>query len=140
MSKNENILRIPSTKENIAQVEKWIDDLSARYDLGVEIYGRLTLALIEAVNNAISHGNKLDINKLVTIEHSINDSEIEFIITDCGDGFNFNDTTDPTLPENVKNSNGRGIFLMKNLADEVEFLENGSVVKLKFSLDVSNIL
>ncbi len=135
MSKIENILVLPSEMENIVQVERLIDDLSAKYNLNAEIYGKLSVALIEAVNNAILHGNRLDANKNVTVKYVIDESELEFFISDCGDGFDFTHTPDPTLPENLEKTHGRGIFLMSHLADEIEFLDKGTVVRLKFLLN-----
>ncbi len=134
MSKIEDILVLPSEMENIAQVEKLIDDLSAKYGLDAEIYGKLSVALIEAVNNAILHGNRLDADKKVTVKYVLDKSEIEFTISDCGEGFDFMNTPDPTLPENLEKTHGRGIFLMSHLADEIEFLDKGTVVRLKFML------
>jgi serine/threonine-protein kinase RsbW len=53
-------------------------------------------------------------------------------VKDEGNGFCFNELPDPTAPENLLKDSGRGVFLMKNLADEVEFLNTGSVVNLYF--------
>jgi serine/threonine-protein kinase RsbW len=53
-------------------------------------------------------------------------------VKDEGPGFNYNDLPDPTNPENLEKPNGRGVFLMRNLADNVYFEENGSKVILEF--------
>jgi len=55
-----------------------------------------------------------------------------FIVKDEGVGFDFNNVPDPTLPENLEKLRGRGVFLMKALADEIEFEENGTIIKLNF--------
>ena len=120
--------------KNINLVERLIDDLSEKHDLHDDVYGKLLLSVVEAVNNAIVHGNKMDIEKDVVLEYSIDDSKIDFIITDMGDGFDYNNIPDPTKPENIEKTHGRGIFLMNHLADEIEFTKNGSVVKLSFDL------
>ena len=119
---------------NINLVEKLIDDLSDKYDLHDEVYGKLLLSVVEAVNNAIVHGNKMDVEKDVVLEYSIDDAKIDFVITDNGEGFDYNNIPDPTKPENIEKTHGRGIFLMNHLADEIEFLKNGSIVKLSFDL------
>ena len=116
--------------KNINLVERLIDDLSDEYNLQDDIYGKLLLSVVEAVNNAIVHGNKMDFDKDVVLEYSIDDTKIDFIITDKGDGFDFNNIPDPTKPENIEKTHGRGIFLMNHLADEIEFTKNGSIVKL----------
>ncbi|TAJ11240.1 ATP-binding protein [Marinilabiliaceae bacterium JC017] len=123
-----------SNTKNINLVEKLIDDLSTKYNLHSDIYGKLLLAIVEGVNNAIVHGNKLDDSKDVIVEYSIDKEKIEFYIKDMGDGFDFSNIPDPTKPENIEKTHGRGIFLMNHLADEIEFLENGSNVKLVFIL------
>jgi serine/threonine-protein kinase RsbW len=118
--------------KNINLVERLIDDLLKKYDLKDDVYGKLLLSVVEAVNNAIVHGNKMDIEKDVILEYEIDDSKIDFVITDMGEGFDYNNIPDPTKPENIEKTHGRGIFLMNHLADEIEFQNNGSVVKLSF--------
>ncbi len=125
---------IESDIKNISLIEKLIDDISNQYGLHSDIYGKLLLAIVEGVNNAIVHGNKLDAAKKVQLEYQIKEKSIEFIITDEGPGFDLNNIPDPTLPENIEKTHGRGIFLMNHLADIIEFEDNGSKVKLTFNL------
>ncbi len=125
---------IESDTKNISLVEKLIDDISNQYNIHADVYGKLLLAIVEGVNNAIVHGNKLDISKKVQVEYLINDTTVQFTIIDEGKGFNFNDIPDPTLPENIEKTHGRGIFLMNHLADKIEFENNGSKVILSFNL------
>lgn len=120
--------------KNINLVERLIDDLSDQYNLQDDIYGKLLLSVVEAVNNAIVHGNKMDFEKDVVLEYSIDEAKIDFIITDKGEGFDYNNIPDPTKPENVEKTHGRGIFLMNHLADEIEFTKNGSIVKLSYDI------
>lgn len=134
MTKVEKKLVLPSELENIVQVENLIDSLSANHNLSAEVYGKLSVALIEAVNNAILHGNRLDATKNVAVEYEVDETEIVFTISDEGEGFDFTHIPDPTLPENLEKTHGRGIFLMNHLADEIEFAERGTIVKLKFFL------
>ncbi len=125
---------IESDIKNISLIEKLIDDISSQYELHSDVYGKLLLAVVEGVNNAIVHGNKLNLDKKVELEYHISEDSAEFIITDEGEGFDYNDVPDPTLPENVEKTHGRGIFLMNHLADDIEFENNGSKVKLSFDL------
>ncbi len=120
--------------KNINLVERLIDELSEKHDLHDDVYGKLLLSVVEAVNNAIVHGNKMDIDKDVVLEYSIDEAKIDFIITDMGEGFDYSNIPDPTKPENIEKTHGRGIFLMNHLADEIEFTKNGSIVKLSFDL------
>jgi serine/threonine-protein kinase RsbW len=129
-----NKMVFKSEIRNINLVERLIDDISAKYELHSDIYGKLLLAVVEGVNNAIVHGNKLEKDKDVVLQYEISDKDIQFIIGDNGTGFNYHNLPDPTQPENLEKSHGRGIFLMKHLADEVEFNEKGNEVKIFFNL------
>ncbi len=134
MTKSEKLLIFPSELENISRVEKLIDDISSSHNLSSEIYGKISVAIIEAVNNAILHGNQLDNSKKVKIDYNIDDKAICFMIEDEGKGFDFSSIPDPTLPENLEKTHGRGIFLMNHLADDIAFNENGALVEMKFRL------
>lgn len=97
-----------------------------------DIYGNIMIAVTEAVNNAIKHGNKSDSKRNVALTLSLEDSLIKFRVMDEGAGFDYHNLPDPTAPENIEKPGGRGIFLMKHLSDEVEFLDGGRVVELSF--------
>jgi serine/threonine-protein kinase RsbW len=90
---------------------------------------------LEAVNNSIVHGNKFDINKTVDVSVQISPSEIHIYVKDQGVGFNYEDVPDPTKPENLENVSGRGVFLMKNLADNIFFENKGSHIELVFNIN-----
>lgn len=124
--------------KNINLVEKLIDDISADYNISSDVYGKILLGVVEGVNNAIVHGNQLDKNKDVILEYQIGSDTIDFIIKDQGKGFEYEKVPDPTKPENLEKSHGRGIFLMNHLADEIEFEDNGSKVKLIFNTQIGS--
>lgn len=126
-------LRFPSVPENIALVERLIDDLRSAGNFQEECYGDVLIAMTEAVNNAIVHGNKMDITKQVLVEYEIQENDLFFRIHDEGPGFDYENIPDPTAPENIEKPNGRGVFLMRSLADECEFLEDGRIVELRFA-------
>lgn len=127
-------LIIQSEVAYISLVERLIDDISAKYQLHDDVYGKILLAVVEGVNNAIVHGNKLDSLKFVSIQYIVNEEFIEFIITDEGQGFDINTIPDPTKPENIEKTHGRGVFLMNHLADEIQFMDGGNKVSMKFNL------
>jgi serine/threonine-protein kinase RsbW len=128
-------IQIPSISENIRMIESFIDNAKERFELDDDIYGNIMIAVTEAVNNAIKHGNAGDKTKNVQLSLSLNDSLLKFIIRDEGRGFDFQNLPDPTAPENLEKIGGRGIFLMKHLSDQVEFRENGRVVELSFYMN-----
>ncbi len=90
------------------------------------------IAVTESVSNAIKQGNQNDINKNVSLSLTLHDNLIKFVVEDEGSGFSYYNLPDPTAPENIDKPGGRGIFLMRNLSDEVVFKENGRVVELSF--------
>ena len=129
-----NKISLASESSSLLILEDWINALCELYKVSVEQYGNVLIALTEAANNAIIHGNKNSSDKKTEIEYNIQDNTIAFTITDEGSGFDYNDLPDPTSPENIEKPQGRGIFLMNHLADEVSFIDPGNVVELKFSL------
>jgi serine/threonine-protein kinase RsbW len=128
-------IEIPSLLDNIRMIESFIDNAKEEYQLDDGIYGNIMIAVTESVNNAIRHGNKLDPNKNVKLALSLNESQITFLIEDEGPGFDYNNLPDPTAPENIEKPGGRGIFLMRHLADEVNFREQGKIVELCFYMN-----
>ena len=130
-------LELPSKIESISEIENFIDNLCEQRAIGEDEYGNILIALTEAINNAITHGNQFDANKKVNLEMESTHNQICFTVSDEGNGFDFNQIPDPTLPENITKTNGRGVFLMKSLADEVLFEENGSKTTLKFTVSAN---
>ncbi len=125
-------IQIPSLTENIRIIESFIDNARDQYNFTDDIYGNIMIAVTESVNNAIVHGNKLDKNKNVHLSLDLDDSQVKFTVEDEGAGFNYEQLPDPTAPENLEKPGGRGIFLMKNLCDEVTFHDDGKKVELCF--------
>ncbi len=130
----EKELNIVSKVESLREVEKLVDEVSSKCKLSSEKYGNVLIATLEAANNAILHGNKLDENKDVNIIFDWTKNVLNLTVTDQGKGFDFKNIPDPTCPDNVEKVNGRGVFLMEKLSDEIDFVENGRIVKLKFKL------
>jgi serine/threonine-protein kinase RsbW len=130
----ERVLNITSRIESLREVEKMVDEISTACSMSSEVYGNVLIATLEAANNAILHGNKLDENKDVNLSFTWDESQLELVVTDQGKGFNYKDIPDPTEPGNVEKVNGRGVFLMEKLSDDINFMENGSKVTLTFNL------
>jgi serine/threonine-protein kinase RsbW len=112
-----------------------IEDVCDLFEVGEDNFGNILIAVTEAVNNAIQHGNKLDPAKDIQISFKSNNKEICFKVQDEGNGFDYTRIPDPTAPENIEKPHGRGIFLMNSLADKVEFADNGKTVTLSFNLN-----
>jgi serine/threonine-protein kinase RsbW len=130
-------IELSSQLESLTQLEIFVDNICERYDVSEDNYGNILIALTEAVNNAITHGNQLNPQKIVSLIMGTTENEVMFTVKDEGNGFDYNNVPDPTLPENLNKLNGRGIFLIKSLADDVIFERKGSVIKIKFSISAN---
>lgn len=97
-----------------------------------DFYAKVLIALTEAVNNAVLHGNKNDITKKIDIKFSKSGSYYIYKVSDEGEGFDYTYLPNPTDPDNITKFNGRGVFIMKNLADDLSFEDGGKTVVLKF--------
>ena len=126
---------IPALSENIRMIESFIDNAKEKFHLDDDIYGNIMIAVTEAVNNAIKHGNNSDASKNVSLSLNLEDTLIKFLIEDEGKGFDYHTLPDPTSPENLEKPGGRGIFLMRHLSDEVKFRDSGRIVELSFYIN-----
>lgn len=133
----EKSIRIESKLSNLSIVENAIDSITRDAGINKENYGKILVSVMEAVNNAIVHGNKYDESKWVSILLSLENNLLLVTIEDQGAGFKPSEVPDPTEPENRENVNGRGVFLMKSLADELEFNKKGNKVIMKFKRIIS---
>jgi serine/threonine-protein kinase RsbW len=127
-------LSISSKTENMVLVEKMVEDVCRIFNISEDHYGNILVALTEAVNNAIFHGNQSDPLKKIDIAYTTEGKALLFTIKDDGPGFDFSNLPDPTNPENIEKPNGRGVFLMRHLADDVLFEDRGSKAILKFNV------
>lgn len=128
------MLEIQSKPDSLSAVERMIEDVRDNYQVSEDTFGNMLVALTEAVTNAMYHGNKSDPEKKVRIQYGCVHNTLTFTIADEGKGFDFYNLPDPTAPENLEKECGRGIFLMKNLADQLIFSDGGRVVELNFKL------
>ena len=129
------MLRLSSDPKNVECIEPFVEKLMERYKISPDKYGNILISLTEAVTNAIKHGNGSDENKTVQVSLAeVNQKTISFHVSDEGKGFDFESVPDPTLPENLLKIGGRGVFLMRQLCDNVFFHNNGSTVEIQFNL------
>ncbi len=128
----EKEILIESCSNAVLEVESFIDEFRQKNHIDDEIFGNILVAVTEAVNNAIIHGNKLDKSKTVRLIIRKRKNIVTCNIKDEGKGFDYNNLPDPTSPENRENIGGRGVFLMKHLADLVVFSNDGSNVEIQF--------
>lgn len=128
-------IAIPSLIENITIIESFIDNAREKFHINDDIYGNIMISVTECVSNAITHGNREDKKKTVRLELRFLDDQIKFIIEDEGEGYDYQHLNDPTSPENLEKSGGRGVFIMKHLCDEIQFENQGSRIILTFYMN-----
>ncbi len=126
---------VKSNTALIPEATDFVFDILSSVSLSEEVLNNLSLAISEALANAMVHGNKLDPNKNVVITVDIFDKKIELSIKDSGQGFKPEEVPDPTKPENILRDSGRGIFIMQSFVDDLyySFSEEGTELKLVIS-------
>lgn len=129
-------IRINARLEELVKVEGIIEDLHADGKLPDESFGNAMVIATEATLNAIHHGSSNDPDKLIDVIIELEGTQIIVEVSDSGKGFDFNNLPDPTDPANIEKGSGRGIFIMKNLSDELEFLNDGATIRATIDLKV----
>jgi len=128
-------LNIPSGKEYIYKVEQFIEAICDELNISNNYFGNISIGVLEAIENAIVHGNKNDSSREVKIKFEFRPGKLIFRIADQGKGFDYQNVTDPTeVEEDELKEAGRGLFVMRLLADNVEYNERGNEVKLTYEI------
>lgn len=113
-------------------MEKTIEDVIIEVGITHLNYGKILVSTLEAVNNAILHGNNGIPEKMVDIRIDCTGNDLTIEVSDEGTGFQPENIPDPTSPENIEAQNGRGVFLMSRLADSIKYNDRGNTVTLTF--------
>lgn len=125
---------LSSDLESLNQVESIIAQLQTQIGFSDDVAGNVMMALHEAVTNAIIHGNKLDPAKQVSIEVRLEPKQFLITVGDQGPGFDPDSLPDPLDEANLLKSGGRGVFLIRQFADEVRFNDSGNQITLCYHL------
>lgn len=127
-------LRIPATLEELQYVYGWAEEQLSLVELEDQKRFDIMLALSEAVTNAIRHGSAPKQNATVDIEVEVTTTLVRLSIRDTGTGFDPESLPDPTKAENLYIPNGRGVYLIRTLADDVTFdsSSDGTTVSVIF--------
>ncbi|MBN2119735.1 MAG: ATP-binding protein [Candidatus Omnitrophica bacterium] len=122
--------KVPSRLEIIPEFISSLAEKIKPLGISSEQFFNIRLSLEEALVNAIKYGNKMDPQLFVDVVVESQGDKLIIIVKDKGQGFDFDNVLDPTKVENLEKTSGRGIFLIKNLMDEVEFSDGGSQIKM----------
>jgi serine/threonine-protein kinase RsbW len=132
-------LILDSTMAGMSAVEKFVEEICDTYYIFNSYYGNILLAVEEAFNNAVIHGNKKDKDKKVILSFRSVDNGLVFTIEDEGKGFNYHSVPNPLdVEESLLGSTGKGIFLISSVADKVEYNERGNRVSITFNISSLN--
>ena len=134
MTRTDIMIELSSDPRSVSQVEVLVNRIAEKYHLDKGVYGNLLISLTEAVNNAIIHGNRRDRTKKVRIGFVKQRKGLVVQVSDQGPGFDPHNLPDPTAPENIACCGGRGVFLMRELADECHFHDGGKTVEMSFKI------
>jgi serine/threonine-protein kinase RsbW len=127
--------RLRSDKSSLGLVEPILENLRQILSIKDENFYNVMIAVTEAVNNAINHGNKLNPLKKVDFIVRADNQFIYILVKDEGVGFNPDNVADCLEPENLLKSSGRGIFIIRELMDDVKILSNetGTTLEMYYS-------
>jgi len=135
MSKSKGFeLSIRSTPDNIRLIEPFVREVQQMFMFNEDVFFNVLLVLTEAVNNSILHGNGADPKKYVTITLRPTKGALRFEVCDEGQGFDPSTIPDPTKPDRLQDPNGRGVFLMRQLSDKLNYSKCGRRVKIDFAI------
>jgi len=115
-------------------LEGYIQQVVEGHQLDENLYPNMLISLTEAVTNAMIHGNRYDDRKNIVVTCRRKNGHIHIFISDEGTGFDPCQLPDPTCEELLEAEGGRGVFLMKQLTDEVHFLDRGRTVQLMWKV------
>jgi serine/threonine-protein kinase RsbW len=111
--------RLDATRQSIDSAENAVIDFSRRAGLTRAGAIRLGLAVREIFTNAVVHGNRYDASKKVLLEVCRSATHIAVVVSDEGRGFDIGSVPDPLTPDGLLRASGRGLFLARNLVDEL---------------------
>jgi len=132
-------IQIGSSLTELYKIEAFVETISDVYNINSNYYSTILLSLDEAVRNAIEHGNGFDSTKKVSVSFESAKGELVFNVQDQGSGFNLSNIPDLTNPENeLSDTIGKGLFLMKQLSDDLTINDSGNKVSLHFKISSIN--
>jgi serine/threonine-protein kinase RsbW len=133
IKKKNSQITIPSSLDHLPKVDEYVEGKLRKLGVDEDRLADIAVSVTEAVTNAVLHGNKNDLRKKVRIGLKADSSRVEITVEDEGNGFNPESIQSPIEDGNLLKEAGRGIFILKSLMDEVDFIvlpQKGTVVKM----------
>ena len=128
-------LSLKSKPESISAVERFVEEICDYYNINDTYFGNILIALTEAFQNALEHGNKNDPSKVISVIFESKPKGLSFTVKDEGQGFDPESVPDP-LDLEISNDTqkGRGIFLMRSLSDKMIVTDDGRSIEMFFRI------
>jgi len=130
-------LTIDSNVNDLYLVQQLIEEVCDEFNINNTYFGNISVAVMEAVKNAIVHGNKSKADKQVAVLFTKDNAAYIFVVKDMGNGFDYKNLPDPTDIDN-HTFTGTGIFLIRSLSDKVEFKNKGNTIEISFFMKSIN--
>jgi serine/threonine-protein kinase RsbW len=125
------VLEMPSDLAFLEPVTNYLTNrLNVIWSISADRSISVSIALQEALVNAVKHGNHHNPAKRVRITADISDEEARFVVEDEGEGFEKDNPPDPLTPANLYKSSGRGVLLIKSIMDKAEYNQRGNIVTM----------
>ncbi len=131
-------LKVKSVISEVHKLEKFVEELCDEYNINNSYFGNILLSLTEAFENAIFHGNGSDASKIVSISFESRPKGLLFQVQDEGKGFDYQNVPDATDVEGNPDKKGSGLFMIRALADEVNFIDKGRCIQILFYISSIN--
>ena len=132
MKKEHKTLRLKSVPESMRQLEILVEEVCDANNLNHTYLGCISVSTAEAFQNALTHGNQNDPDKIILVDYQKTATGVSFTITDQGDGFDHQSIPDVKDDGKEKTFPGRGLFLIKSLSDSLTFNEKGNEIGIGF--------
>lgn len=125
---------LKSNKNAVNEVEPILQDVKKHIGFKDENFYNIMVAVTEAVNNAVIHGNQLDPEKIVKFELEADDDMIKIKVQDQGNGFDPDEIEDCLDESNLLKESGRGVFLINSLMDQLSITstKDGTIVEMTY--------
>lgn len=119
-----------SRLDTVVKAERLTEKVTRKLKISEPERVDICIAVTEAVNNAVEHGNKLIKDKFVTLLFEYSDDKLRITVKDQGEGFDLEAVENPLSPENLTKPNGRGLLIVKSLMDKVEVSTSATGTKV----------
>ena len=130
-------MTLKSNPKHVRKVEPFLKKINRVAHLDEIQMHKMMVSLTEAVNNAIIHGNKSNLEKMVRVRCEVLPGWLVVSVQDEGNGFVPEKVRNPLRKQNLMRENGRGIFLMKTLMEKVEIEHGPSGTQVSLWLDLN---